>query len=423
VPDALEQLIPLPDAPDRPAPSRNGHGRRLKVLQLTDRVGTHGGAEHLTMQIAERLDPARFESMVCATRFSSREREKDTVEDAAVALRRAGVRFLGLDRRTRAHAWTWWPLVRLLRKERVDVIHAHKFGSNIWGVVFGRLCGVPVVVTHEHGWSFEGWAKTIMDRELIARGSNALIAVSREDRRRMIELEKISPETAVFVPNGIPALPQPSGRDVRAELGIGAEDPVVTTVGFLRQPKAMDVLIEGASRIAPRFPGLKVLIVGEGADRPVYEALIDRLGVQDTVKLLGLRSDVPDLLRASDVAVLSTNSEGSPLSVMEYMDAGLPVVATRVGGIPDLIEHGVHGLLVEPQDAAGLGDAIARLLSDPDEARQMGKRGRERRQREFDIDVMVDNLQNLYLELFSRTRRGRREAPIGADGATAPPRS
>ena len=211
MPDALEQLNPLPDALDSPAPSRNGHGRRLKVLQLTDRVGTHGGAEHLTMQIAERLDPARFESMVCATRFSALEREKDTVEDAAAALRRSGVRFVGLDRRTRAHVWAWWPLVRLLRKERVDVIHAHKFGSNIWGVVFGRLCGVPVVVTHEHGWSFEGRAKTIMDRELIARGSNAFVAVSREDRRRMIELEKIDPETAVFVPNGIPALPPPVG--------------------------------------------------------------------------------------------------------------------------------------------------------------------------------------------------------------------
>src|SRR5689334_7794705 len=293
------------------------------------------------MQIAERLDPARFESIVCATRFSAGEREKDTVEDAATALRDSGVRFLGLDRRTRAHAWSWWPLVQLLRRERVDVIHAHKFGSNIWGVVFGRLCGVPVVVTHEHGWSFERGPKMIIDRELIARGSNAFIAVSREDRRRMIELERISPERAVFVPNGIRALRPPSGRDVRAELGISPADPVVTSVGFLRQPKAMDVLIEGAARIVPRFPGLKLLIVGEGADRPVYEALIDRLGVQDSVKLLGLRSDVPDLLAVSDVAVLSTNSEGSPLSVMEYMDAKVPVVATRVGGIPDLIDHEV----------------------------------------------------------------------------------
>jgi glycosyltransferase involved in cell wall biosynthesis len=416
VPDALEQLIPLPDAPDRPPPSRNGHGRRLKILQLTDRVGTHGGAEYLTMQIAERLDRARFESMVCATRFSAGEREQETVEDAATELRAAGVRFLGLNRRTRAHVWAWLPLARLLRRERVDVIHAHKFGSNIWGVVFGRLCGVPVVVTHEHGWSFEGRTKMIIDRELIARGSNAFIAVSREDRRRMIELERIKPERAVFVPNGIKPLPPPSGRDVRAELGIGADAPVVTTVGFLRQPKAMDVLIEAAARIVPRFPELQVLIVGEGADRPLHEALIERLGLQGTVKLLGLRSDVADLLAASDVAVLSTNSEGSPLSVMEYMDAGLPVVATRVGGIPDLIDDGVEGLLVEPQDPDGLGEAIARVLDDPQEAERMGERGRERRRREFDIDVMVENLQNLYLELHAATRQGRQEAALRSRG-------
>jgi L-malate glycosyltransferase len=397
--------------PSRPALP---HGRRLKVIQFTDRVGTHGGAEHLTMQIAERLDPARFESMVCATRYSPSEQEKETVTEAAVALERAGVRFLGLNRRTRAHAWALWPLISVLRREKVDVIHAHKFGSNVWGVVLGRLCRVPVVVTHEHGWGFEGKAKMIMDRELIARGSNAFIAVSREDRRRMIELESIKPDKAVFVPNGIPPLPPPSGRDVRAELDIGPNDLVVTTVGFLRQPKAMDVLIEAAAKLAPRFPELKVLIVGEGDDRPVYEALIERLSLQGVVKLLGLRSDVPDLLAETSVAVLSTNSEGSPLSVMEYMDAGLPVVATRVGGIPDLIDDGVEGLLVEPRDPEGLAAAIARILEDPVEASRMGERARERRRREFDIDVMVRNLENLYLDLYAKTARGRREAATRA---------
>jgi glycosyltransferase involved in cell wall biosynthesis len=159
-----------------------------------------------------------------------------------------------------------------------------------------------------------------------------------------------------------------------------------------------------------------VLIVGEGADRPLHEALIERLGLQGTVKLLGLRSDVPDLLATSDVAVLSTNSEGSPLSVMEYMDAGLPVVATRVGGIPDLIDDGVEGLLVEPRDPDGLGEAIARVLDDPQEAKRMGERGRERRRREFDIDVMVENLEDLYLELHAATRQGRQEAALRSRG-------
>jgi glycosyltransferase involved in cell wall biosynthesis len=413
VPDALENRIASPDAPDRPAPSRTGRGRRLKVVHLIDRLGMHGGAEHLVMQIAEHLDRERFESIVCATRFSAFEQERETVAEAAVALRQAGVRLLGLDRRTRWHFWAWWPLVRLLRREQIDVIHAHKFGSNIWGVVFGRLSGVPVVVTHEHGWAFEGRGmRMFLDRELIGRGSDAHVAVSREDRRRMIEIEKIAPETAVFVPNGISPLRPPSGRDVRAELGIGADDPVVISVGFLRRPKAVDVLIEAAARIAPRFRGLRVLIVGEGEDRPAYEAMIERLGLAGTVELLGLRADVPDLLAVSDVAVLSTDSEGSPLSVMEYMDAGLPVVATQVGGIPDLIDDGVQGLLVERRDPDGLAAAIARLLADPAEARRLGERARERRRREFDIDVMARNLEDLYLRLYRQTRRGRRDAAV-----------
>ena len=135
----MSQAPAEPDLPDTiAAPSR-----RLKVVQLTDRVGTHGGAERLTMQIAQRLDPARFESMVCATRFSEEERERPTVEEAVELLEASGVRFLGLDRRSRLNLAAWRPLYNLLRRERVDVVHAHKFGANVWGVVMGRLARVP----------------------------------------------------------------------------------------------------------------------------------------------------------------------------------------------------------------------------------------------------------------------------------------
>ena len=105
------------------------------------------------------------------------------------------MRVLGLKRTSAAQVWAWWPLYRLLRRERVDVLHAHKFGSNLWGTVIGRLARVPVIVAHEHTWSFEGQPlRRLGDREVIARGSSAFIAVSREDRRRMIEIERIDPE-------------------------------------------------------------------------------------------------------------------------------------------------------------------------------------------------------------------------------------
>jgi glycosyltransferase involved in cell wall biosynthesis len=259
---------------------------------------------------------------------------------------------------------------------------------------------VPVIVAHEHTWSYQGQPlRRLADRVVIARGSSAFVAVSREDQRRMIEIEGIRPQDTLFIPNGIPAPPAASGSDVRAELGIAPEAPVIGTVSVLRPQKALDVLLRASRILVEEFPGLRVLIAGEGDRRFALEDLTAELGLQDAVMFLGVRTDVPDVLEALDVAVSSSDFEGSPLSVMEYMEAARPVVATRVGGIPDLIDDGAQGLLVEPQDPAGFAAAVAQLLRDPERARQMGERGRERRRTEFDIDVMVRRLEALYEEL------------------------
>jgi glycosyltransferase involved in cell wall biosynthesis len=310
------------------------------------------------------------------------------------------VRVIGLKRTSARQVWAWWPLYRLLRRERVDVLHAHKFGSNLWGTIVGRLARVPVIVAHEHTWSYEGQPlRKLADRAVIARGSSAFVAVSREDQRRMIEVEGIRPQDTLFIPNGIPAPPAASGSDVRAELGIPPDAPVIGTVSVLRPQKALDVLLRAAKILVEEFPGLRVLIAGEGDRREALEELARELGLQDTVMFLGVRTDVPDVLVALDVAVSSSDFEGSPLSLMEYMEAARPVVATRVGGVPDLIDDGEQGLLVAPQDPPAFADAVAQLLRDPDRARAMGERGRERRRTEFDIDVMVKRLEALYEEL------------------------
>ena len=275
------------------------------------------------------------------------------------------------------------------------------FGSNLWGTVIGRLTHVPIVIAHEHTWSFEGEPlKRLLDRELIARWSDAFVAVSRADRRRMIEIERIPPEQIRFIPNGItPRAPTP-GRDLRAELGVGS-GPLVGTLGSLRAQKAYDVLIQAAARLREGHPDLHVLIAGDGPEKARLEALISGLGLGDTVLLLGRRLDAPDILAALDVAVCASHFEGSPLAVMEYMEAGLPIVATGVGGVPDLIEDGVHGLLVEPGNPVGLARAVEDLLSDRGRASALGARARERRRREFDLDVMVHNIEALYEDLLA----------------------
>ena len=397
----MRQAITLvPDASDTKRP--------LRVLTLVDRLGTSGGGERLAMEIARRLDPERFERFYCVTRWDGDD-SNDRARRAVAPLRDAGVRVLGLGRRSTAAIWSWRPLVRLLREERIDVLHSHKFGSNVWAAVIAPLCRVPVFVAHEHTWSFQGQpVRRFLDRRLIARASSAFLAVSEADRRKMIEVEHIDPAAVRVVPNGIDALPEGAGAKVRAELGLEAEDQVVGAVAVLRAQKGLEVLVRAAADLAGEFPRLRVVVAGEGPERPALEALAGELGIADRLMLLGVRSDIPDVLAALDVAASSSWFEGSPLAMLEYMDAGLPIAATWVGGVPDLIEDRRDGLLVEPGDPKALAAAIAELLRDPERAAAMGRRARERRRSEFDLAATIRRLEHLYEELAAgRSRDGR----------------
>jgi glycosyltransferase involved in cell wall biosynthesis len=381
---------------------------RLGVVTLVERL-VHGGAERLAAEIATRLDPQRFASTLCVTRWTDpgHAASGDLPQRTRERAETAGVRFIGLDRRGPWDLPAWAPLVRLLRSGGVQIVHGHMFGSNVWAVTLGRLASVPVVVTHEHTWAFSGGRlRGIADRRLIAAGSDVVIACSQEDRRRMIERQRIAPTAVRFVPNGIDGRSPTPGRDVRAELGIAGAAPVVGSVGALRPQKRFDVLLRAAAVLAPRCPGLRVVLVGEGAERARLEALAAELELGDTLLMLGAREDVPDILQAFDVAVTSSDFEGSPLSVMEYMEAGLPVVATAVGGLPQMIHDGVHGVLVPRRDPVALADAISGLLADPQRRRELGAAGRARRRAEFDLGVMVGRIEQLYEQLYAARSGG-----------------
>jgi glycosyltransferase involved in cell wall biosynthesis len=387
------------------SPVASANPPRVRVVTLIDFLGRYGGAEHLALAIATRLDPARFESTLCASRHAS---DPESLE----RLSANGVKILPLGRRRKSDIWVWSRLFSFLRDHRVDVLHAHKFGSNVWGTLVGRAARVPVVLTHEHSWSYQGQPlRRLLDRDVIARGSDRLIAVSREDQRRMVEVEGIARARTLFVPNGIARAEPTTGHDVRAELGIAQTALVVGSIGSLKPVKAFDVLLRAVAVLAGSLGDVHVVIAGEGPERAALTALTHELGLDESVHLLGRRADVPDVLGALDVAVCCSSSEGSPLSVMEYMQAGLAVVATAVGGVPDLIEPGIHGLLVPPRDPPALAAALAELLQAPERARAMGARARERQRAEFDIDVLVGRLETLYVELLAAHQR-RAVSPI-----------
>jgi len=236
---------------------------RLRVLGLVDSISSIGGAERVAATLARDLDPDRFDRLLCVTR-------RATAPTLEAELRAAGVTLVELERRVMLDLPAWRRFVRLLRRERVDVLHAHMFGSNAWGTVLGRLAGVPVVIAHEHGWSYEGRpARRFVDREVVARGADAYIAVSEYDRRQMVRVERIPSERIHVVPNGIPPLVR-AGHDVRAELGLPPDAAVVGTVCELRPEKALEVLVDAAAQL----PDANVLIVGDGPEGEKLSARI-----------------------------------------------------------------------------------------------------------------------------------------------------
>jgi glycosyltransferase involved in cell wall biosynthesis len=376
--------------------------RRLRVLTLVDTLRA-GGAERLAVTVAARLDRRRFEPWVCVSREEPWSPLREILDEADVPV-------ITLKRTGTGSVWSWAPLVATLRRRRIDLLHAHMFGSNVWGTVVGRLAGVPIVVAHEHGSPLElNRLRAALDRELVARGADVLVAVSETDRERMVEVEGVPSDKVRFIPNGIAPLPPPRAN-LREELGIPAHAPVIGTLTVLRPEKALDLLVEAAARLKAEFPELRVLVAGKGREEDHLRRLIAESRLEQTVLLLGFRPVVADVLAAVDVAIHASDREGSPLAVLESMAAGKAIVATGVGGVPALVHDGEHGVLVPPRDAAALAAAVARLLRSDRLRERLGRNARRRQQEHFDIQATVAALEDLYEQLFATSGRGRREA-------------
>jgi glycosyltransferase involved in cell wall biosynthesis len=379
---------------------------RPHVLGLIDSL-VGGGAERFAVDLMASLPADRFARTMCVSRMPADWRSAPPGSSLAAAVGRleeAGVTVLPLHRPSRAAVWGWLPLLREL--PRVDVLHAHMLGSNFWGSLLGGLAGVPAIVAHEQTWSFRGGAiRKTLDRAVIGRLADRIVTVSEQDRTRMAELEGVPRDKIVLIRNSVTARP-PTGHDVRDELGIPRDAPVLVALAMLRRQKALDVLLQAVASARSRAPTLALVLAGGPVvDNPEADRLrsvTDDLGLGDAVHMVGRRDDVGDLLAAADIGVLSSDYEGTPLAVLEYMQAGLPVVATSVGGVPEFVTDGVEGLLVPPRDPAALADALTRLLDDPPRRAEMGRQGQERMTTEFGHERSVERFVALYDELLER---------------------
>lgn len=377
--------------------------RRSHVLTLLDTIDAVGGAEKLALDLLERLDPERYRRTLFVTRWTQASESANPGRSTIARMEAAGVDTLGIERGSRFDVRPWGKLIAYLRREQVDLIHAHKFGSNAWAVLMGHLARTTAVVAHEHMWSYDasGRLHRFVDRRWTGPGSDALIAVSAEGRRQMIEVEGVRPSDIELIPNGVPRhSPSLDRAGARKRLGLPLDAHVVGTVANLRPEKALEVLVASAPLLAKRHPRSCVVIIGDGPERPRLESEIARLGAENVV-LAGHRNDVGDVLPGIDVAVCCSDFEGGPLSVMEYMEAGLPVVATEVGGIPELVIDGKTGSLIPPRDSGALATAVGDLLDDEGSRERLGAAGQAAKRSAHDAETWVARLDDLYTRVLA----------------------
>ncbi|MCJ7785908.1 MAG: glycosyltransferase family 4 protein [Desulfobacterales bacterium] len=290
-----------------------------------------------------------------------------------------------------------------IKKNRVDIIHCHGYKSNFYGLLASK--GQVPSVTTNHNWLTAHWKlKTycLLD-SLWIRFFDRIVAVSNEVKRDML-MYKIPEKKIRVIDNGI-AIERfeklVETKSMKNQLGFEEKIRIIGTIGNLGTEKGHIYLLEAAKQILDVVKDLKFLIIGDGRLRKPLEEKSEELGIKKHVIFTGQRKDIPELLMAMDIFVLPSIKEGLPIALLEAMAAKRPVIATRVGAIPKVIENRDIGVLVEPKDIKGLRDAIMNLLNDPGRMNLLARKGFDRVCMDFSSDEMGKNYLKLYNELIN----------------------
>ena len=356
-----------------------------------------GGAERLVVHLVAHLSRERF-APVCVCLESP----LGTHYEARVRASGAPLHFLG--KGASASGGVLRQLNALFRQYRPTVVHTHIIGLNYAYLLMlryrtpARVHTVHSLAHREQGVRVGAWVRQLAFRYRL--GGVVPVAVAEEVRASIQQLYGY-PDPRL-IPNGIPTdeyAPDPHTRaQWRQAHGIEPHATVLTHVGRFAPPKNHALLIEAFAQVRSDAP-LYLLLVGGGELENAVREQVAGLGLQERVRFLGVRADVADILRASDVFVLSSRWEGNPMSVMEAMAAGLPVVSTAVGGVPELVRAGVTGLLVPSEDAGALAQAMQALVDDPVRRQAMGAAARQHAVAHFDIRHTVRGYKQLYESL------------------------
>jgi len=385
--------------------------QKTKVLHMITELPV-GGAQDNTLLTVEHLDKDKYDVTLMSSPGGSWVERALGIPDIRVVLNDR------LQRRIHpiSDLAAIWRIFHHIRQEQYDIVHTHSSKPGILGRIAARWAGVPIIVHTIHGFPFNDFMNVITKRfyifleRIASRCADKLITVSNLNKKKAIELRLAKEDKFVNIYSGIDLrrfTPDSVASRMKAELSIPGDHFVVGMVGRLSPQKDTSTFIEAVNILRQDTPNITCLLVGDGELRSGLEELTDAFGLRDTIRFLGERSDVPEILDVLDVFVLSSLWEGLGRALTEAMAMAKPVVATAVEGVPELVHDHQTGILVQPKDPVSMARAIQRLLRDRALAEQLGRNAQKRVLQDFGFVTMIEQIDDLYDRLLDqRSREG-----------------
>lgn len=387
----------------------------MKVMRVITRLNVGGPAQHAIF-LTSGLNSRRFRTTLIAGKTDAGEGDMSFLADR-YGVNATDLPILGNGRGPVADIRALVSLYRIMRRESPDIVHLHLLKARLLGGMAAKLAGVPMIVETFHGNLFRGYYSRVMTwlllkaERLIARGvMHRVVALSEGQKQELMEYGICPPSKIRVIPLGLDlrrfAESSRLAGELRTELGVPPHTILLGAIGRLVPIKGLTYLLSAVDRLRRSSKtDFRLLIVGDGPLRATLERQVSDLGLQDKVRFLGWRFDLERVYADLDIVVLSSLNEGTPVCLLEAMAAGKAVVATEVGGVPELVDDGRTGLLVAPRNVEAMVQAIARYAADPDLRRRTGERGRESVYSRYDVSTLVANTTNFYLELVAEDGR------------------
>ena len=368
--------------------------RKIRILQLVDGF-RFGGAESKLLELIRHLDRSKYHITLCSLESAG------SLKDDFARLK---VPFKIFSRKHRFDLSLIPKLVRLMRRERIDIVQTTLFYADFIGAVSARLAGVPSVISwetisHEHDF-YSAWHRSLAYR-FAMKLANVIVAVSEDVKKSLIQKRRINSDKIETIHYGV-NLNQFSHKEddsMKKKLGLLNAYPIIGVVARLEEVKGHDYLIDALPEIVTQHPKTRCLLVGDGENRKHLEQKCLTLGIKNHVLFLGFRNDVSKILPLFDLFVLPSISEGFPNVLLEAMACSIPIIATNVGGIPEAVCNDENGKLVPSKDSSALKKAILELLKNNRKMKAMGMKGSETVEQFFSLTKQGHDFENLYNQL------------------------